>query len=201
MAMAKLILLALFMLTIFPIVVSFLWEVMNKLPRILSRKKPDSELILVGATRLKLRNILWVPIFNYESMLCIIAAGLSKGYISGRTRRDGLLLYSTVSLWQTKKDLDRFRNTSVHRLSARHSLEYTCELTTHSWLQHGLTIPSWEEIYAKLFAEGKAIRLKHPSRRQVDRSWGIYPPQSNSWVVNKLLIKELIIEKFFLRKE
>lgn len=76
----------------------------------------------------------------------------------------------TLTVWEDEKAMRAFRGAGAHGKVMSH-LPRWCDEAAYAHWSNQNSVPSWEEAYEKLVAEGRLSRVEHPSKRHLDRQF------------------------------
>jgi hypothetical protein len=117
----------------------------------------------VSVTRLRLRSWRFLPGFVMRSMPSFMQARKSEGCSFADTRRTAGNAFWTITVWSDEAAMKRFRNSGAHQRAMRTLSEICDEASYGHWTQDSAEPPSWDQAHARLLAEGKLSKVKHPS--------------------------------------
>ena len=66
-------------------------------------------------------------------------------------------------MWEEGTDMKAFRNGEAHRRALRKFPEWCNEGSYVHWVQEEAHMPTWEEAYERMVAEGSRTKVRHPS--------------------------------------
>jgi len=119
--------------------------------------------MFLSLTRLKLKSFRFLFPFLISNTKIAFQVSKSTEFIKGKLLVDTHLTFWTLTAWQDQKSMNTFRTTGAH-LKAMPKLSKWCnEACVTHWDQTEEDMPSWEEAYEKLNAEGHFTSLKWPS--------------------------------------
>jgi hypothetical protein len=75
-------------------------------------------------------------------------------------------VYWTLTAWDGVSAMNEFRTTAAHRAAMPKLLELCDEASVVHWEQGTTELPSWEEAYRRMVAEGRSSKVNHPSPDQ-----------------------------------
>lgn len=119
----------------------------------------------VSITRLRLRSWRFLPGFIVDAVRSQMQAQKSEGCSHAQTRRTAGNAFWTITVWSDDAAMKRFRNSGVHQRAMRTLSEICDEASYGHWTQESKDPPSWDQAHARLLAEGKLSKVKHPSAR------------------------------------
>lgn len=132
---------------------------------------------IVAGTRLRLRSAWHLPVFFWNSIRSMRQARSAPGFLRGRLLRDKNLAFWTVTAWTSDEAMRAYRNADPHRAAMAKSGRLCDELVTAHWSQDGSDLPTWDDVAARLLAEGRFLKLPSPSPRQLARE---VPPNATN---------------------
>lgn len=124
---------------------------------------------IVAGTRLRLRSAWTFPRFLWGTLRSLFQARGAPGYLAGRLLRDADRAFWTVTVWRSEEEMRRYRNGGYHQGVMRRAVDWCDELVTAHWSQDGDELPGWDVITGKLRGEGRFMKLRRPSARQLGR--------------------------------
>ncbi len=120
----------------------------------------------ISITRLELRGYRFLPSFflhTSRSQKQLVAA---PGYLAGGTAFESLRAYWTVTSWQSLDAMRAFRNAGAHMKAMRRLIDICCAAAYAHWEQDSTELPTLEQVHARMLAEGKPSKVRHPSALQ-----------------------------------
>ena len=108
-------------------------------------------------THFKVKSIWALPLFQWHAYRSYGQANSSRGIISSEAWPEKGRVFCTLTLWESKAAMLKFRNSGAHLQAMKMSHKLGTGIT-HSWEAHEL--PGKEEALARLFHV-------HESREQV----------------------------------
>ncbi len=114
---------------------------------------------------------MFLPNFLWSTFLSQRQVSRSPGFFGGRLLIDSGLTFWTLTVWDNEQSMKKFRGSGAHaRVMSR--LPKWCDEAAYShWLLEGDSgdpVPTWEQAYRRLLAEGRLSRVEHPSRNHLD---------------------------------
>ncbi len=116
----------------------------------------------VSVTRLRLRSLRFLPAFLREVEAIVAQMKKSAGYLGGALLVEGRMVFWTRSVWDSAEAMKAFRDTGAHRVSMPKLLDWCDEASLVHW--DGEEMRDWPAIRARLIAEGRLSKVRHPSR-------------------------------------
>jgi len=117
----------------------------------------------VSITRLRVRSILYMPLFILHAMRTMRQAQKASGVLGVETRFEKNNVVWTKTIWEEEGAMKKYRASGAHQIAMRLLAEICNEASYARWQQSEASLPTWEEAHAKILQEGKLSKLKHPS--------------------------------------
>jgi hypothetical protein len=138
----------------------------------------------VSITRLRVRSLLYLPLFMLHAMRTMTQAQNAEGIVDIETRFEKNNVVWTKTVWQEESLMKKYRGSGAHQLAMRLLAEICSEASYVRWQQEeAAPLPAWEEAHRRLRASGALSKVKHPSPAQAAgalapeaMSPGIVPP-------------------------
>ena len=121
----------------------------------------------ISITRLRLRSIFTLGAFMRETQAIIGQLRESAGFIDGGVLAEGRLVFWTRSAWESADAMKAFRDTGTHRVSMPKLITWCDEAAVAQW--QGEAPKDWDEIHARLVADGRLSRVKHPTKAHTEK--------------------------------
>jgi hypothetical protein len=118
-------------------------------------------------TRLRLRSIFTLGAFMRETQAIIGQLHEAPGFIDGGVLAEGRLVFWTRSAWESAEAMKAFRDTGAHRVSMPKLITWCDEAAVAQW--QGEPAADWDDIYARLVADGRLSRVKHPTKAHTEK--------------------------------
>ena len=119
--------------------------------------------MLVSVTRLRVRSLMFLPAFLWQTFLSQRQVVRAPGFSGGRLLVDAKRTYWTLTVWQDERALRAFRGSAPHAKVMPRLVEWCDEASYAHWVPNGDSVPSWQEAHEHLIAEGRRSRVAHPS--------------------------------------
>ena len=130
-------------------------------------------------TRLRLRSIFTLTAFARAARESSAQAKQTPGFVEGAILAEGRLVFWTRTVWQSAEAMQAFRDSGAHRTVMPKLLTWCDEASVAQW--DGPPTHDWDEIYARMIAEGRASRVKRPSKahqqKRYAKMWRWSPEQ------------------------
>jgi hypothetical protein len=117
----------------------------------------------VSITRLRVRNIFYLPLFMLHAMRTMTQAQKAEGVHGVDTRFEKGNVVWTKTVWSDEAMMKKYRNTGAHQIAMRLLSEICSEASVARWQQESTELPTWEEAHRRILSEGKLSKVKHPS--------------------------------------
>jgi hypothetical protein len=112
-------------------------------------------------TRLRLRSLFTLPAFARETRVISDQLRAAPGFLGGAVLAEGRLVFWTRSAWESAEATKAFRDSGAHRVSMPKLIAWCDEAAVAQW--QGEPATDWDEIYARMVADGRLSRVKHPT--------------------------------------
>jgi len=127
----------------------------------------------VSITRLRLRSLLYMPVFMVHAMRSSSQAQKANGFLKGKTLMDKHLTFWTMTLWKDESDMKSYRINDPHKKAMPKLLDWCDEASIVNWQQPGMGYPEWQHAYERMKKEGRASKVRHPSSNHPNMN---FPP-------------------------
>lgn len=117
----------------------------------------------VSITRLRVRSIVYLPLFMFHAMRTMLQAQKAPGIMSVETRFEWNNVVWTKTIWQDEPAMKKYRSSGAHQVAMRLLSEICSEASYARWQQDPPSPPTWEEAHRRMLTEGKLSRVKYPS--------------------------------------
>jgi hypothetical protein len=117
----------------------------------------------VSITRLRVRSLLYMPLFMLHALRTLTQAQKAPGVLGVETRFESGNVVWTKTVWQDEVAMKRYRGSGAHQVAMRLLSEMCSEASFARWTQETFALPTWEEAHRRILAEGKLSKVKHPS--------------------------------------
>ena len=118
-------------------------------------------------TRLRLKSLFTLAAFARETRLISAELAESPGFIDGAVLAEGRLVFWTRSVWDSADAMKAFRDTGAHRVSMPKLITWCDEAAVGQW--QGDPATDWDDIYARMTADGRLSRVKTPTKAHTER--------------------------------
>ena len=119
--------------------------------------------MFVSVTRLRVRSLLYLPVFLWNTFLSERQVARTPGFLGGRLMVDRRRTYWTLTVWQSEQAMKAFRGSGAHANVMPKLARWCDEAAYMHWSTDDTSVPSWQEAYERLLKEGRLSRVNHPS--------------------------------------
>src|SRR3984957_434918 len=123
----------------------------------------------ISVTRLRVRSLLYLPAFLWQTMGSLRQSQRSRGFLAGRVLHEARSTFWTVTAWDDDAAMNAFRTSGAHREAMPKLLDWCDEASVAHWIQRSAALPSWLEAHPRLVAEGRVSKVSHPSPAQLSK--------------------------------
>ncbi len=127
--------------------------------------------MLASVTRLRVRSAWFLPLFLWRTHQSQRQVQRSPGFVGGRLLVDSHRTYWTLTVWQDEKAMKSFRGLGAHGSVMKRLPQWCDEGAYAHWITADNAIPTWQEAYERLVADGRLSRVEHPSAAHVARQF------------------------------
>ena len=119
--------------------------------------------MLVSATRLRVRSIVYLPIFVWRTYLIQRQVVRSPGIVGGRLLVDAKRTFWTLTGWEGEEAMRGFRGAGAHgKVMSRLSV-WCDEASVVHWFEAGTELPGWIDVFKQMRKRGRPSRVNQPS--------------------------------------
>ena len=123
---------------------------------------------VVSITRLRVRSRRYLPGFLVAAFRSGRQVRRSDGNLGIALLNDRRMTFWTKTVWESEEAMKAFMHASPHGPVMKKLLNWCDEAALVHWTQDEATLPSWEEAYRRIQAEGRRSKVNHPSPAHVD---------------------------------
>jgi hypothetical protein len=123
----------------------------------------NREAVLASVTRLRVRSLRYLPAFLWQTLLSYRQVVRAPGFFGGKLLVDARRTFWTLTVWQDERAMKAFRGSAPHAKVMPRLVEWCDEASYAQWVPTRDSVPSWQEAYEHLIAEGRLSRVEHPS--------------------------------------
>jgi hypothetical protein len=127
--------------------------------------------MFASVTRLRVRSVRFLPSFLWRTFQSQRQVERAPGFLGGRLLIDSGLTFWTLTAWQSEEAMRKFRGSGAHAHVMPQLPEWCNEAAYTHWIPTEDSIPTWENAYERLVAEGRLSRVLHPSKAHSDRQF------------------------------
>ena len=117
----------------------------------------------VSITRLRVRSVLFLPLFGLHAMRSATQAMKSEGIVNFDTRVEDPFTHWTKTVWKDEPSMKNFRNSGAHQVAMRLLASICSEASYARWQQETDDVPSWEEAHKAMLEKGNLSKVKNPT--------------------------------------
>jgi hypothetical protein len=123
-------------------------------------------MVFISVTRLRVRSLIYLPQFLWDTFRSVRQVGCSSGFLGGRLLVNAKNVFWTMTAWKDEAAMNAYRTGGAHRRSMPKLLNWCDEAAVVHWNQENLELPSWEEAHQRMVREGKPSKVNYPSPAQ-----------------------------------
>lgn len=136
-------------------------------------------MVVVSATRLRVRGIRFLPAFFLASNRAGKQAAASPGFRKGQLVIDHGRTFWTVTMWDDLASMKAYRNSGAHGGMMPKIAQWCDEASTATWEQGSEALPDMEELGQRMVEAARFVKLPHASRAHLAGS-GPMPPRARA---------------------
>jgi hypothetical protein len=133
-------------------------------------------MVLVSATRLRVRGLRFLPAFFLSTNRSKGQAERAAGFVKGQLVIDHGRTFWTVTMWRDLDAMRAFRNGGAHGRDMRKIAAWCDEASTATWEQDSEELPDMEELGQRMVEAARFVKLPNASRAHLAGS-GPMPPR------------------------
>jgi hypothetical protein len=118
---------------------------------------------LISVTRLRVRSLMYLPEFLWDTFQSVRQAERSPGFLGGRLLVNAKQVFWTMTAWRDESAMNAFRTGDAHRKAMPKLLEWCDEAAVVHWTQDSAEIPLWPEAGQRMAEKGRLSKVNHPS--------------------------------------
>jgi heme-degrading monooxygenase HmoA len=122
---------------------------------------------LISVTRLRVRTLIYLPQFLWDTFKSMRQAERASGFLGGRLLVNAKNVFWTMTAWKDGAAMNAYRTSGAHRRAMPKLLIWCNEAAVVHWTQESSEIPFWKEAHQRMAEEGKPSKVNHPSPDQV----------------------------------
>jgi len=132
---------------------------------------------LISVTRLRVRSLIYLPAFLWDTFQSVRQAERSSGFLGGRLLVNSRFVFWTMTAWEDEAAMNAFRTGGAHRRAMPKLLNWCNEAAVVHWTQDSPEIPAWQQAQQHMSEKGKLSKVNHPSAAQASQQ--IPAPESS----------------------
>ncbi len=132
-------------------------------------------MLLIAATRLRLRSWKFIPVFVLHAFRSAYQARRAEGSRAVLILREARNTFWTCTVWTDEKAMQEYASSEPHRSTMRKMAHWCDEASVAHWVQESSRPPSWEEVHQRMQNAGRASKVNHPT--EAHRAFQIPPPK------------------------
>ena len=117
----------------------------------------------VSITRLRLRSWRFMPQFALQTLRTQRQARVSDGFLGGSLLADRERVFWTMTAWRDQAAMRSYMTNGSHLAAMPRLLGWCDEASVAHWVQADDTLPDWAEADARMRAEGRPSKVRHPA--------------------------------------
>ncbi|HEY6767325.1 MAG TPA: DUF3291 domain-containing protein [Candidatus Sulfotelmatobacter sp.] len=125
--------------------------------------------MFVSVTRLRVRSVINLPAFLWQTFLAQRQTVRASGFAGGKLLIDAHRTFWTITVWETEKLMKAFRGSGAHARVMPKLVQWCDEASYAHWIPANGEIPDWPEAYEHLVNEGHLSHVAHPSADHENR--------------------------------
>ncbi|WP_353072905.1 DUF3291 domain-containing protein [Tunturiibacter gelidoferens] len=120
-------------------------------------------MIFISLTRLRIRSILYLPVFAIYTVRSLRQVKKAPGFHTGALLPDRSWTFWTMTAWDERESMRQYMTTGAHKSAMPHLMHWCDEASVAHWEQEQTSLPSWEEADRRMRESGRASKVNHPS--------------------------------------
>ena len=125
----------------------------------------------VSITRLRIRSVLFLPMFYIHTQRSIGQVKTAAGFRRGALLADRERTFWTMTVWNDHAAMKRYIVDGAHRTAMPRLLDWCDEASIVHWDQPTDELPDWAEADARMRTDGRTSKVHHPSPQHAERSY------------------------------
>jgi hypothetical protein len=124
-------------------------------------------MVLISVTRLRVRSVIYLPQFLWNTYKSMRQVERSSGFLGGRLLVNAKSVFWTMTAWKNETVMNAYRTGDAHRRAMPKLLNWCNEAAVVHWVQESSEeIPFWHEVQQHMAKDGKLSKVNHPSPAQ-----------------------------------
>jgi heme-degrading monooxygenase HmoA len=120
-------------------------------------------MIFLSLTRLRIRSVLYMPLFAVYTTRALGQVKRAPGFLSGKLLPDREWTFWTMTAWRDMESMRAYITSGAHKSAMPRLLHWCDEASIAHWEQEESTLPSWEEADQRMRQLGRPSKVNHPS--------------------------------------
>lgn len=117
----------------------------------------------ISVTRLRIRALRFLPGFAVHAVRTRNQVRAAPGFRGGALLPDRDWTFWTMTAWTDEAAMRAYILAGAHRRAMPRLVRWCDEASIVHWVQDGADLPSWAEADARMRAEGRPSKVRHPS--------------------------------------
>ena len=117
----------------------------------------------ISLTRLRIRSVRFMPGFGVSTLRAIGQVRAAEGFLGGSLLPDRRRTFWTLTAWTGPEAMRAYMTGGAHRSAMPRLLDWCDEASVAHWDQPQADLPSWTEADARMRAEGRPSKVRHPT--------------------------------------
>ncbi|MGC1687183.1 MAG: antibiotic biosynthesis monooxygenase [Candidatus Acidiferrales bacterium] len=122
---------------------------------------------LISVTRLRVRSVIYLPQFLWDTFKSMRQVERSAGFLGGRLLVNPGKVFWTMTVWKDEAAMSAYRGSGAHRTAMPKLLNWCDEAALVHWTQESSEIPDWREARQRMADGGRVSKVYHPSPIQI----------------------------------
>jgi len=135
-------------------------------------------MVFVSITRLRIRSLRFMPRFVIHAVGSVRQTRQADGFVAGSLLRDRKRTFWTMTVWRDQAAMRAFMSSGAHLRAMPKLLDWCDEASVAHWTQSETTPPDWATADARMRAEGRPSKVRHPSPNHNQLAYD--PPRSGA---------------------
>lgn len=120
-------------------------------------------MIFVSLTRLRVRSVLYMPLFAIYTTGALRQVRKAPGFQGGKLLPDRDRAFWTVTAWDGEESMRRYMTAGAHKRAMPELMQWCDEASVAHWEQEESSLPSWEEADRRMRTMGRPSKVNKPS--------------------------------------
>jgi hypothetical protein len=124
---------------------------------------------LISVTRLRVRSVVYLPGFLWDTFQSVRQVQRSSGFLGGRLLVNSGYVFWTMTVWQDEAAMNLYRTDGAHRKAMPKLLNWCDEAAVVHWTHVSREIPDWQQAQQYMSEKGRLSKVNHPSAVQTSQ--------------------------------